>query len=846
MVAARKLIVAAVAATLLSGTAFAHYHFLHYKSRNAPFAPVPEKFDLKALPNQTLFYFISDQGPEQMAPGDSRASFLSQIRMAADVWSGVETSELRLEFGGLFTPGALQANPGVDVLFDEIPPGLVAMGGPTVRASMVDAEANSFVPILRSVLILQKDLSQRPSYTDSFFQTVVHEMGHALGLQHTMTSSVMATQVTRATTKSRPLAADDVAGISALYPAQAFAERTGSISGRVAADGAGVHLASVVAVAPNGTAVSTLADPDGHYRLVGLTPGQYYLYVHPMPPAAQQGLGPADVVLPVDPEGQPFEAGPVFETVFYPGTKDIQAAAVLGVQAGVTLEGYDFAVTRRGGLDLFGVTTYSFPGDYAVKPAFVNVNSARNFLVASGVGLTTDGAPSPGLTAAVMGGTALIPEGGIKAYSPAPVFLQLDFGFNPFSGEGPRHLLFSRNNDLYILPAGLNLVNKQPPSIRAVSPALDESGNRLAVLSGGNLTRDSRILFDGLRAQVVSADDTAGTVTVVPPVGGSNHQAVVTALNGDGQTSMFLDAAAPPQYKYDAVEAAPYLSVLPSSLPAGSEAMVDIYGANTHFTPGQTVIGFGTSDIVVRRMWVLSPDRLRANVHVGPLAAEGIARLTVVTGFEIVEHPFALLVQPANPAAFVVNPRAVNPMTGLPSIYAGGQAAVEVSNLPAGAAVAVTLNDQPAAVVSVEDGRLIFQVPAGLGTGTAILRISVGTVAAYPVVLVLDAAPPAVLAVSKSPVAPGEELVVTVAGLGDLGSIGSPRKVRILVGGVEHAAAELTPSEIDPAVYLVRFVLSPAVPQGDQVPLIVRIGDRASLPVPIAVRSPEQPPADSL
>jgi uncharacterized protein (TIGR03437 family) len=844
MVAARKLMVAALAAILLSGTAFAHYHFLHYKSRNAPFAPVPEKFDLTALPNQTLFYFISDQGPEQMAPGDSRASILSQIRMAADVWSGVETSDLRLEFGGLFTPGALQANPGVDVLFDEVPPGLVALGGPTVRASMVDSEANSFVPIMRSVLILQKDLSQRPSYGDALFLTVVHEMGHALGLQHTMTSSVMATQITRAATKSRPLGADDVAGLSALYPAPAFAARTGAISGRVGLDGEGVPLASVVALAPNGTAVSTLTDPDGHYRLVGLTPGQYYLYVHPLPPAAQQGLGPADIVLPVDLDGQPFGAGPVFETVFYPGTKAIQAAAVLGVQAGVTLEGYDFTVTRRGGLDLFGVTTYSFPGNYAVKPAFVNVNSPRNFLVASGVGLTTNNAPSPGLTAAVMGGTALIPEGGVKAYAPAPVFVQLDFRFNPFSGEGPRHLLFSRNNDLYVLPAGLNLVNKQPPSITSVTPALDESGNRIAILAGNNLTRDTRILFDGLRAQIAGADETTGALTVVPPVGGSSHRAVVTALNGDGQTSMFLDAAAPPEYKYDAAEAAPYLSVLPSSLPAGSEAMVDIYGANTHFTSGQTVIGFGSSDIVVRSMWVLSPDRLRANVHVGPLAAEGMARLTVVTGFEIVEHRFALLVQPANPAAFVVNPRAVNPVTGLPSIYAGGQAAVQVSNLTAGAAVTVTLNDQPATVVSVEDGRLVFAVPAGLGTGTAILRISVGTVAAYPVVLMLDAAPPAVLSVSKSPAVPGEELVVTVTGLGDSDAVNSPRKVHIVVGGVDHTAVEVTPSESDPAVYLVRFTLSAAVPQGDQVPLIVRVGDRASLPVPIAVHSAEQPATD--
>lgn len=839
MVAARKLMVAAVTAILLSGTAFAHYHFLHYKSRNAPFAPVPEKFDLKALPNQTVYYFISDQGPEQMAPGDSRASILSQIRMAAEVWSGVETSELRIEFGGLFTPGALQTTPGVDVLFDEIPPGLVAMGGPTVKANVVEGEVESFVPIMRSVLVLQKDLSERPSSGDAFFQTVVHEIGHAIGLQHTMTSSVMSTQVTRATTKSRPLGADDVAGLSLLYPAAAFAETTGAISGRVTADGEGVHLASVVAAAPNGIAVSTLTDPNGSYRLAGLTPGQYYLYVHPLPPAAQQGLGPADVVLPVDPDGAPFEAGPVFETVFYPGTKDIQAAAVFGVEAGVTLEGKDFSVVRRGALDLYGATTYSFPGNYAVKPAFVNVNnSARNFLVASGVGLTANDAPAPGLTAAVMGGSALIPEGGVRAYAPASVFLQLDFLFNPFSGEGPRHLLFSRNNDLYVLPAGLNLVNKQPPSITSVIPTLDESGNRLALVGGTNLTHDTRILFDGLRAPVIGADAGAGTLTVIPPVGSSSHRAVITALNGDGQSSMFLDAGAPPEFIYDSAEPV-YLMVLPTSLAAGSEAMVDVYGANTHFTSGQTVIGFGTSDIVVRGVWVQSPDHLIANIHVSPLAPEGTARLTVVTGFEIAEHPFAFQVQPVNPAAFVVNPAAVNPATGLASVYAGGQAAVQVPNLVAGAAVSVMLNDQPANVVAVEDGRLIFEVPAVLGTGPAILRVAVGTEAANPVVIVVDPAPPMVLAVSKSPAVPGEDLVVTVAGLGDV--TGSPRRVRIFVGGIEHTADEVVPTESDPGVYLVRFKLSAAVPVGDQVPLIVRVGDRASVPALITVRVPEQP-----
>ena len=46
--------------------------------------------------------------------------------------------------------------------------------------------------------------------------------GHALGLQHTLTSSVMSTSITRTTSKAKPLTADDIAGISLLYPSRTF------------------------------------------------------------------------------------------------------------------------------------------------------------------------------------------------------------------------------------------------------------------------------------------------------------------------------------------------------------------------------------------------------------------------------------------------------------------------------------------------------------------------------------------------------------------------------------------------------------------------------------------------
>jgi len=78
------------------------------------------------------------------------------------------------------------------------------MGGPVLRTDLAAGPAGVFVPISRSVLMVKRDLTAQPSFGESFFLTVVHEFGHTLGLQHTLTSSAMSTGPTRAATKSKP------------------------------------------------------------------------------------------------------------------------------------------------------------------------------------------------------------------------------------------------------------------------------------------------------------------------------------------------------------------------------------------------------------------------------------------------------------------------------------------------------------------------------------------------------------------------------------------------------------------------------------------------------------------
>lgn len=856
----KRVLTIAAGLAMLSSLASGYYHFVFFSGTSAPFNPINLHFDLTQLTNNIVYFFISDQGPNVLVQGDSFTAVISELQLAAKAWNSVPGSQIQLAYGGLENAATQQSSPGIDVVFsDDIPAGLLAQTKVTTYANVSSISSNppAFLPILRSEIQLQANMTitvpQQASFYDSSFTTMVHEFGHSLGLQHTLTSATMSTYITRSTTKSMPIAPDDIAGLSLLYPAPGFLATTGSISGQVTLGGNGVNLASVVALSPTtGIAISNLTNPDGTYEIDGIPPGSYLVYVHPLPPAAQGEAGPDGIVLPQDPSQHSFSAYTGFVTQFYTNTRDWTQALQNGpvnVTAANVSTGVNFSVQTSAGPLIYGMELAGAVNNATeYNPMLPAGGSFYMDFIAPGT-VVNGNQLAPGLNVSVIGNSApaeVIP--GYTKYFEQGYDIMGMWTF-PVSATTPIPLSVTVNNDLYILPAAFFVVANGPPTISSLTPGNDQNGNLTLNVAGSNLSSATQIVFDGTVANFVSSNSD-GSVTVSVPPAPSSYSSSIEAMNPDGQTSgQAIPTGMPSQYQYGSVLNAPTISISNPPVLPGTDVMIQVEGDNATFNnSAMPTLGFGSSDLVVKQAYVVSPTELLLNVSVNPAAQATPSDVTLTNGLQSITLPLQMQVLAANPNQIGLHAPVTNLATSLNGTPVGGTALINVTGLPSNLAAnmpgwILSIGNQQATPVLVSQsggsGVVNVVVPGGLLSGPAPVQLTSPTGATTPQIFMQIDAPPPVIGLivnaagtvsSTTEVHPGDTLILNVSNLGN-GQI-SISNIQVTIdavngqGGINVPILALNGSDT-----AIQIQIPASTPNNAASPLTVGVGTRVSAPV---------------
>ena len=222
-----------------------------------------------------------------------RTAELNAIRASVAQWQAIPGTVLKFEEAGA-------APAGLDdiVLGDGTNSVFWTTRSSVAGVSMIGRSGYTLVLLDEQNRVLEADIALNAwlyswftdfSNTNSGAQfvetTVLHEIGHLLGLDHTPVGGATVVDGGPGLGTGVGLSSDEIAAARFLYPAIASANQVGTISGTVRLNGVGIRGAIVTAETTNGIAISsTPSDSSGFYRLPALPTGSYNVHVSPLDP----------------------------------------------------------------------------------------------------------------------------------------------------------------------------------------------------------------------------------------------------------------------------------------------------------------------------------------------------------------------------------------------------------------------------------------------------------------------------------------------------------------------------------------------------------------------------------
>jgi matrixin len=270
-------------------------------------APVPAEAYLKLgaraggrtvtlkWPRMPIRYFVTDRG----VSGVTSLEFQQTVTRAFATWAAVPSAQVSSEFVG-FTSAAPVQGDGVTVLGFQNRPDMERTLGAT--SFLIDTTTGDIVEsdIFFNSFFPWSVAAQGQTNVFDLESIALHEIGHLHGLAHSALGEtevrpggrrVLAAEsvmfpvaFSPGDISDRKLRADDIAGISDIYPAAGSTRTTGSISGKVTKSGRGVLGAHVVAFDQRtGKLIGGFSvSDDGTFVIAGLDPGPHVLRAEPL------------------------------------------------------------------------------------------------------------------------------------------------------------------------------------------------------------------------------------------------------------------------------------------------------------------------------------------------------------------------------------------------------------------------------------------------------------------------------------------------------------------------------------------------------------------------------------